>query len=113
VADLQPNQRKLSTGHHLSLYKVVDTLHISELIHQLGKVCRLRVLKKQSIIHHGQSTAEEIAELSDLSGSILELNNSASAALVRPGVNIILFGKLKKDLDSHINALFFGDSIQK
>jgi hypothetical protein len=61
----------------------MDTLHIPELIHKLSKVCRLRVPRKQSIIHHGQSAAEEIAELPDLSGSILELNNPAGAILVR------------------------------
>jgi hypothetical protein len=91
----------------------VDALHIPELIHKLGKICRLRVSRKQSIVHHCQSTAEEITELPDLSGSVLELNNPASAILVHPEVNIILFGKLKKDLDSRIHALFFDDSIKE
>jgi hypothetical protein len=43
----------------------------------------------------------------------MELNYPASAIIVRPEVNIILFGKLKKDLDSRIHALFFGDSIKE
>jgi hypothetical protein len=91
----------------------VDTLHIPELIHKLSKVRRLRVSSKQSVVHHGESTAEEIAELPDLNGSILEPNDSASAILVRPKFNVVLFGKSKKDSDSRINALFFGDNIQK
>jgi hypothetical protein len=48
-----------------------------------------------------------------LSSLILELNNPAGAIVVRPEVNIILSGKLKKDLDSRINPLFFDDSIQE
>jgi hypothetical protein len=43
----------------------------------------------------------------------LELNDPTSAILVRPEVNIVLFGKSKKDLDSRINVLFFGGSMQE
>jgi hypothetical protein len=68
-------------------------------MHKLSKVCRLRVPRKQNTIYNGQSVAEEITELLDLSGSVLELNDSASAILVRPEVNTVLFGKLEKDLD--------------
>jgi hypothetical protein len=82
-------------------------------MHKLSKVCRLRVPRKQNTIYNGQSAAEEITELLDLSGSVLELNDSASAILVRPEVNIVMSGKLEKDLDSRINALVFNDNIQK
>jgi hypothetical protein len=82
-------------------------------MHKLSKVCRLRVPRKQNTIYNGQSAAEEITELLDLSGSVLESNDSASAILIRPEVNIVLSGKLEKDLDSRINALVFSDSIQK
>jgi hypothetical protein len=113
VTDLQPNQSKLCTGHHLGLYKVMDTLHILELIHKLSKIRRLRVPRKQSVIHHGQSAAEEISELLNLSGSILELNNSAGTILVRPKINIIISGEFKENLDSRVHTLFFSDCVKE
>jgi hypothetical protein len=43
----------------------------------------------------------------------LEIEQSGECDSRPPIVNIILFGKLKKYLDSQINPLFFGDSIKE
>jgi hypothetical protein len=91
----------------------VDTLRVSKFTHKLGKIFRLRVLRKHSIVHHGQSTAEEVTEFPNLDGSILELNDTTGAIFICPEVTIILLGKSKRDFDSQIYPLLFGGSIQK
>jgi hypothetical protein len=91
----------------------VDALRVSKFAHKLGKIFRLRVSRKHSLVYHGQGTAEEVTELPNLGGSILELNNTMGAIFICPEVTIILFGKSKKDFDSRILPLLFGGSIQK
>jgi hypothetical protein len=113
MANLQPNQDKLGASHHLSLHKVVDIAHILEFVHEFSKISGLRVPRKHGIIHHGQGTMAEVEKSSSLGGSILKLNNTASAILIRPKINVISLGKTKKGFNSRVHSLLFGGSIQE
>jgi hypothetical protein len=113
VANLQPNQSKLGTSHHPSLHKVGDIAHILEIVHEFSKILGLMVARKHGIIYHGQGTIAEVEKLSSLGSSILKLDNTATASLVRPKINVIGSGKTKKALNPQIHPLFLSGSIQK
>jgi hypothetical protein len=48
-----------------------------------------------------------------LGSSILKLNNTVSAILIRSKIDVISLSKLKKGFNSRINSLLFGGSIQE
>jgi hypothetical protein len=113
LANLQPDQGQLGTSHHLSLHEVMDVTHILKLTHKLGKIIGLRVPRKHGIIHHGQGTVAEVKKSSSLGSSILKLNNTVSAILIRSKIDVISLSKLKKGFNSRIHSLLFGGSIQE
>jgi hypothetical protein len=43
----------------------------------------------------------------------MEPDNSMSAIFTSPEVNIVLFGKVGKNLDSRVHPLFFGDCVKE
>jgi hypothetical protein len=112
VANFQPDQGKLGTGHHLSLNEVVDVAHILELVHELGKILGLRVPSKHGIVHHSQGTVAEVKKFSSLSSSILKLDNTSTAVFICPKINVIGLGKTKKGFNPRIHPLFLSGSIQ-
>jgi hypothetical protein len=113
VENLQPNQCKLGAIHHLSLHKIVDIAHFLEHVHECGKIFGLRVPRKHGIILHSQGTVAEVKEFSSLGSSILKLNNTVSAILIRSKIDVISLSKLKKGFNSRIHSLLFGGSIQE
>jgi hypothetical protein len=73
----------------------------------------LGILRKHSVVHHGQSTGAKFKKFPDLSGTILELNNSSSAILASPEITTTLSGKPEKNLNSRVNALILSNNINK
>jgi hypothetical protein len=113
MANFQPDQIKLGVGYHLSLHEVVDIAHIVKLAHKFSKILGLRITRKHGILNHGQGTVVEVKEFSSLGSSVLKLDNTATASLVRPEINVIGPGKMCKALNPCIYPLFFGSSVQK
>jgi hypothetical protein len=113
VANSHLDQSKLCANHHLSLHEVVDITHILKLAHQVSKIIGLGIPRKHGIVNHGQGIVAEVEESSSLGCSILKLNNTVSTIFVRPKINVIGLGKMKKGFNSRIYSLLFSGSIQK
>jgi hypothetical protein len=91
----------------------MNLVHVLELVHQLGKACRLRISRKRRFVYHGQNIGASTQEISDLGRAVLKLHNSASTGRVRPEVDAALSGELKKNFDLSIQALIFSRSVYK
>jgi hypothetical protein len=113
VANLYPDKGKFHPGKHLRFDKVLNSFNVFELLYQGRKFFGLGIARKHGLINHTQHFLAAFNKYSSLGSAILKLDNSATAHLICPKINIVVLGKTCECFNPQVYPLVFGSRIQK
>jgi hypothetical protein len=79
-----PSKGKISTGHQVQLYQMMNASARPENIEQLLETLRRRIARKHNRIHGCQQFLTTINHFSNMMGVILQKNNGAATTQINP-----------------------------